>query len=122
MSASPRVAASLFLAAFLLVPAAARSESAATSRKAGPQISAGRVAQVNALAEKLIKLDDDARKEFDRLHPGVLPDLKLQLPAAGAAEFDWCNLNKVGEARRQLSGDCWANAATEALECNYQQL
>ena len=118
----PRIAASiaapLFLAAALLTPAACL-HAAAVNGKAAPQIAAGRAAQVNALAEKLIKLDDDARHEFDRLHPGVLPDLKLQLPAAGAAEFDWCNLNKVSEARRQLSGDCWANAATEALECSY---
>jgi hypothetical protein len=114
-----RIAALIFLAASLLVPVAARSEPVAAASKAVPQISAGRVAQVNALAEKLVKLDNDSRKEFDRLHPGVLPDLKLQLPNIDATEFDWCNLNKVSEARRQLSGDCWANATTEALECSY---
>ena len=113
-----RISASFFLAATLLTPAAPL-QAALANGKTAPQISAGHVAQVNAQAEKLIKLDDDARNDFDRLHPGVLPDLKLQLPVAGAAEFDWCNLNKVSEARRQLSGDCWANAATEALECNY---
>ncbi len=117
MSAA-RIAASFVLAAALLLPAT-KSEAAAANGTAAPQIADGRVAQVNALADTLIKLDDDARNEFDRLHPGVLPDLKLQLPPAGAAEFDWCNLNKVSEARRQLSGDCWANATTEALECNY---
>jgi hypothetical protein len=118
MTTNRRIAIALFLST-ALGTIAVQSQAAGANGKAAPQISAGRVAQVNALAEKLIKLDDDAKKEFDRLHPGVLPELKLQLPGPGAAEFDWCNLNKVGEARRQLTGDCWANAATEALECNY---
>src|SRR5271169_4930476 len=36
-----------------------------------------------------------------------------------AVAFDWCNLNMVSQAHQQRSQDCWANAALEALECNY---
>jgi cathepsin L len=118
MIPSSRILVLLITAACLLA-STDRSQATPVSSTAAPQISAGRVVEVNALAEKLIKLDDDARKEFDRLHPGVLPDLKLQLPLANEIEFDWCNLNKVSETRRQLTGDCWANATTEALECSY---
>jgi len=74
--------------------------------------------QVNATAVKLLKLDAEARSEFNKEHPGVLPDRKLSLPKATANAFDWCNLNKVSEAHHQLTGDCWANAAVEALECS----
>jgi cathepsin L len=75
--------------------------------------------QVNAKARQLLIIDGQARAEFIKDHPGVLPETKLQLPKATAPAFDWCNLNKVSEAHRQLTGDCWANAAVEALECNY---
>jgi len=111
-------------AILLLVNATASWSEAVTpppkaKQPAGPYVAASRVAQVNALAAKLVGLDTAAMQEFDRQHPGVLPELKLRLPRASAPQFDWCNLNKVCEPRRQLNGDCWANAATEALECNY---
>jgi cathepsin L len=32
--------------------------------------------------------------------------------------FDWCNLNRVSDWHRQRNEDCWANSATEALECS----
>ena len=41
-----------------------------------------------------------------------------KLPKPTVAAFDWCNLNMVSDAHRQLNGDCWANAASEALECS----
>ncbi len=90
-----------------------------TKHPAVPSLAVESEAKANALADKLIRLDKAAMKEFEHQHPGTLPELKLSLPKANAAQFDWCNLNKVCEPRRQLTGDCWANAATEALECNY---
>jgi C1A family cysteine protease len=82
-------------------------------------LSDAEVKAANARAAKLIKLDDDARKQFVKEHPGVLPNIAAKLPKATAVSFDWCNLNKVSDAHRQLTGDCWANAALEALECSY---
>lgn len=76
------------------------------------------VRTANALATKLTKLDDEARGRFEKDHPGVLPDARLHLPKADAVAFDWCNLNMVSQAHHQRTGDCWANAATEALECS----
>ena len=90
-----------------------------TKHPAVPSLAVESEAKANALADKLIRLDKAAMKEFEHQHPGTLPELKLSLPKANAAQFDWCNLNKVCEPCRQLTGDCWANAATEALECNY---
>jgi C1A family cysteine protease len=76
------------------------------------------IIQANTLAAQLLKLDDDARNQFAIEHPGVLPESGLRLPKATAVAFDWCNLNMVGQWRRQRSEDCWANSATEALECS----
>jgi hypothetical protein len=72
----------------------------------------------NKLALKLVSIDSTARAQFAKEHPGVLPEQILKLPKADATAFDWTNLNKVSEAHRQLTGDCWANSATEALECS----
>ncbi len=112
------------VAVFLLLVNPAASWSAVdsppqTKYPTAPNLSVGTIAQTNALADRLVRLDKAAMAEFDLRHPGVLPELKMRLPKANAAQFDWCNLNKVCEPRRQLTGDCWANAATEALECNY---
>jgi cathepsin L len=79
----------------------------------------GSLKEVNARARALLKLDSEARNRFEREYPGLLPETKLVLPSAEAEAFDWCNLNKVSEAHRQMSQDCWANAATEALECSH---
>jgi len=111
-------------AAFLLLanPTVSWSRSVTPTKAiqpAGPYVSASRVVQVNTRADRLVRIDQTAMQQFDRQHPGVLPELKLLLPKVTALQFDWCNLNKVCEPRRQLNGDCWANAATEALECNY---
>ena len=78
-----------------------------------------KVAKVNARAERLLALDDAARREFRKSHPNVLPNPARGLPKPTAIAFDWCNLNKVSDAHRQRSEDCWANVATEALECSY---
>jgi hypothetical protein len=76
------------------------------------------VEKANDLAAKLTKLDDEARARFEKEHSGVLRDAKLHLPKASAVAFDWCNLNMVSQAHHQRTGDCWANSATEALECS----
>ena len=91
----------------------------AAKHPAAPNLAVESEVKANALADKLLRLDQAAMREFERRRPGTLPELKLSLPKVNAAQFDWCNLNKVCEPRRQLTGDCWANAATEALECNY---
>ncbi len=76
------------------------------------------IQEANKLAVKLISIDSAARAKFAKEYPGVLPEQTLKLPQADATAFDWTNLNKVSEAHHQLSGDCWANSATEALECS----
>ncbi len=76
------------------------------------------VQQANALADRLMMLDNMSKSSFIQSHPGVLPETTLKLPNTGAVSFDWCNLNKVSESHRQRSEDCWANAAVEALECS----
>jgi C1A family cysteine protease len=77
------------------------------------------VERANALAARLLELDEQANRQFERQHPGVLPESELRLPKPTAVAFDWCNRNKVSESHRQRNLDCWANAATEALECSY---
>jgi cathepsin L len=81
--------------------------------------SLARVERVNHLAAECVRLDNEARDAFAQQHPGVQPELKLRLPKSTINAFDWCNLNKVSEAHRQRTGDCWANSATEALECGF---
>jgi C1A family cysteine protease len=76
------------------------------------------IQQANALAAKLSKLDDEARSQFAKDHPGVLPETSLRLPKTSIVAFDWTNLNRVSSWHRQRNGDCWANAALEALECS----
>jgi hypothetical protein len=83
------------------------------------QAYAATVRRANQLAEQLLALDREAADRYKRTHPGVMPETRLTLPKATAPAFDWCNLNKVSEAHRQRIGDCWATAATEALECSY---
>ena len=78
-----------------------------------------RAEHANALAVKLVQLDREARLAFNKEHPGTLPDLHLVRPKPTVASFDWCNLNKVSDHHRQRTGDCWANAAVEALECSH---
>ncbi len=76
------------------------------------------IQEANKLAARLVTLDSAARAKFAKEHPGLLPEQTLKLPKADAIAFDWTNLNKVSEPHRQLTGDCWANSATEALECS----
>jgi cathepsin K len=97
------------LAVVALVFAAQQSAQAASKQE---------VLKANRLAARLMAQDNIARAKFTHEHPGVLPQYNLALPKADASEFDWTNLNKVSDAHRQLTGDCWANSATEALECS----
>lgn len=99
-----------FLAWSLVVLLSARADAKPPTKE--------EVQKANALAAKLSKLDDEARGHFEKDHPGVLPDARLHLPKPNAVAFDWCNLNMVSQAHHQRTGDCWANAATEALECS----
>ncbi|HTQ37734.1 MAG TPA: C1 family peptidase [Pirellulales bacterium] len=76
------------------------------------------IQESNALAQQLTALDDAARADFMKEHPGVLPESHLKLPKPTIVAFDWCNLNRVSDWHRQLNEDCWANSAVEALECS----
>jgi cathepsin L len=101
----------------------ALSHGAQTSTKSAPVaphvVHHTRAELVNDLALKLLHLDSEVRKQFNKEHPNTLPDTMLSLPKPTASAFDWCNLNKVSEHHRQRNEDCWANAAVEALECSY---
>ncbi len=78
-----------------------------------------RIVKANQAAAPLLKADSIARDRFNHEHPGVLPQPQLRLPSASAPAFDWCEARKAPEIRPQLTNDCWAVAATEALEWSY---
>jgi len=109
----------VLVSAAFLRPTSARDLTPWELRVARNAAYAATVQRVNHLAEQLLAIDRKAAGEYKRTHPGVLPETKLTLPKATASAFDWCNLNKVSEAHRQHTGDCWATAATEALECSF---
>ena len=72
--------------------------------------------------EALLKLDETARDEFDKSHPGVLPDapLRARLPFPSEKAFNWCTFNQDFFVHNQgPSSSCWAHTAIEALECNW---
>jgi C1A family cysteine protease len=105
----------LVLAAYVLV-SPCLAESPAFQKE---QAFARDVRAVNQQAAALLKLEAAAKKSFQEAHPKVvLLEKQLVLPKASATAFDWCNLNCVSDAHRQRAGDCWANAAIEALECS----
>jgi C1A family cysteine protease len=79
---------------------------------------AKKIRVANARAAQLLQLDNMARAQFNAENPGVLPEAKVRLPSPTVSAFDWCNLNKVSESKHQLTGDCWAESATQALECS----
>ena len=73
-------------------------------------------------ADKLLKLEYTERRKFEIAHPGALPErpLRSRLPLPSAAQFNWCDLNQDFHVHSQgKSPTCWANAAIEALECNW---
>jgi C1A family cysteine protease len=113
--------ASLILAVLFAAQTAvaqSKTDQNATYQEAAPTIPgfAAYIKRSNARAAKLVELEKEISTQFRAENPDVIPTLKL--PKVTAPSFDWCNLNKVSEAHRQLTGDCWANAAVEALECS----
>ncbi len=114
---SPILSASAFvLAALVLVPASLGQSAGAFEQE---QAFAKNRHAVHEQAVALLKLDATAKRRFQEAHPKArLPEQRLTLPKPTAPAFDWCNLNCVSDAHRQRSGDCWANAAIEALECS----
>ncbi len=90
----------------------------AASVMADHQPTKAEVVAANKTAAKLVAMDDKARESFAAKHPGVLPQQSLPPLNPKAVAFDWSNLNAVFESHNQLTGDCWANSSTEALECS----
>jgi C1A family cysteine protease len=70
---------------------------------------------------ELLALDKAEKRKFEKAHPGALPEtsIHMRLPSVSATRFNWCDLNQDFHVHEQKKGSCWANAAVEALECNW---
>jgi len=70
---------------------------------------------------ELLALDAAEKGKFEKAHPGALPEtpIYMRLPSSSATQFNWCDLNQDFHVHEQKAGHCWANAAVEALECNW---
>ncbi|MHB2020740.1 MAG: C1 family peptidase [Candidatus Xenobia bacterium] len=75
-------------------------------------------ARATAFGERLRALDLAARDAFAAAHPGVLPELRIQVPESPPPAFDWTALDMVCGLKRQHFMDCWDVGATKALECS----
>jgi tetratricopeptide (TPR) repeat protein len=70
----------------------------------------------------LLSADRRLRAEFEKKHPGVLPELVVRkhLPKVTSKYFDWTNFCRdIFVHNQHDSKSCWANAGVEALECNW---
>jgi cathepsin L len=77
-----------------------------------PQVSAADARKTNALASKLVRIDDEARLSAH------LPNLQLACNPS-ARKWDWRRQGKVSPVKRQQCGNCWAYAAMSAFESSY---
>jgi len=78
-----------------------------------PNVSADAARKQNALAEQLLRIDDETRRTLG------IPLSNASGCSANATAWDWRRAGKVPPIRTQQCNSCWAYAAVAVYEINY---